>query len=112
MELLIILVPFSLNVEDSSNVGLLSSSGKTVIVRGEWSSLSRVRDSGNTDVVVASRVKVGDGEGLGVGVQVNPNTGGMDLDGHLPFGGRLVVISPLNGNRVGGLLGNFELSGN
>jgi len=87
---------------------LLSSSGKTVIIGGEWSSLSRVGDGGNTDVVVASRVKVGDCEGLGVGVQVNPNTSGVDLDGHLPFGGRLVVISPLKGDRVGGLLGDFE----
>jgi len=91
---------------------LLSSSGKTIGTGSERSSLSSVGDTGNTDVVVASRVKVGDGEGLRVGVQVDPHTSGMDLDGHLPFVGLLVAIGPLNGDRVGGLLGNLESRGN
>jgi len=66
MELLVVLVPFGLDVDDSSNGGLLSSSGQTIGSRGEGTSLSGGRDGGNTDVVVASWVKVGDGEGLGV----------------------------------------------
>jgi len=66
VELLVVLVPLALNVEDSSNVGLLGPGSETVVVWSERSSLSRAGDSGNTDVVVASRVKVGDGEGLGV----------------------------------------------
>jgi len=112
MELFIILVPFALNVEDTSNCGLLSSSGKTVVVGGEWSSLSGVGNSGNTDVVVASWVKVGNGEGLGVGVQVDPFTSSVDLDGHLPSGGLSVAISPLNGDSVLSLSSDFELRWN
>jgi len=109
MELFIVLVPFGLDVDDSSNGGLRSSSGQTVGSRGEGTSLSGVRDGGNTDIVVASWVKVGDGEGLGVGVQVDPDTTGVDLDGNLPSGSSSVGIGPLDGNGGLSLGSNLEV---
>jgi len=62
MELFIVSVPFALNVDDSSlNIGGIGSSFNNW---SEWSSLSGVGDTSNSDLVVASRVESVNGEGL------------------------------------------------
>lgn len=84
VELLVGLVPFGLEIDDSCDTRVKGSSGKSVVAGGERSSLSGVGDTGNSDVVVRSRVETVNGEGLGRGLHVDPNTSGVNLVRNLP----------------------------
>jgi len=82
VELLIVSVPLSLNVDDSGfDIGRVSSS---LDGWSEWSSLSSDRDTSNSDLVVASRVESLDGEGLLGSLDVLPDTSSVNLVRHLP----------------------------
>jgi len=105
VELLVVFVPLSLNVDDSS---LDESAGVSSGLDdgSEWSSLSGVGDTSNSDLVVASGVESLNGEGLLRRLYVNPDTSGVNLVRHLPA--LVTGIGPGNSDRVGGLLGGLE----